>query len=223
MFYFPCEGGQKNWIIESTDISEFSLNLSFLPPYLVVRRQLHQVSLGPPLGCLSPLCPQPIFMYLQLHWVFIVAHSLSLVVGGGYSLQLQCTGFSWWYLLLLQSTGSRHTGFSSRSSRALLLQGMWDLPGPGIEPVSPALARRFLTTAPPGKSHPLFLPIVLLGTQALFFSYLLSKVAFTYKTCWGGGRTHVAARLKVLTLWPWTEESSRPWLRGHYQAWSAPI
>ena len=30
--------------------------------------------------------------------------------------------------------------------------GMWDLPGPGIEPVSPALAGGFLTTAPPGKS-----------------------------------------------------------------------
>ena len=29
---------------------------------------------------------------------------------------------------------------------------MWDLPGPGIEPVSPALAGRFLTAVPPGKS-----------------------------------------------------------------------
>ena len=28
---------------------------------------------------------------------------------------------------------------------------MWDLPGPGLEPVSPALARGFLTTVPPGK------------------------------------------------------------------------
>ena len=28
---------------------------------------------------------------------------------------------------------------------------MWDLPGPGLEPVSPALAGGFLTTAPPGK------------------------------------------------------------------------
>ncbi|KAJ8788184.1 hypothetical protein J1605_005483 [Eschrichtius robustus] len=28
---------------------------------------------------------------------------------------------------------------------------MWDLPRPGIEPVSPALAGRFLTTVPPGK------------------------------------------------------------------------
>ena len=29
---------------------------------------------------------------------------------------------------------------------------MWDLPGPGLELVSPALAGGFLTTAPPGKS-----------------------------------------------------------------------
>ena len=28
---------------------------------------------------------------------------------------------------------------------------MWDLPGPGLEPVSPALAGGFLTIAPPGK------------------------------------------------------------------------
>ena len=28
---------------------------------------------------------------------------------------------------------------------------MWDLPGPGLEPVSPALTGGFLTTAPPGK------------------------------------------------------------------------
>ena len=28
---------------------------------------------------------------------------------------------------------------------------MWDLSRPGMEPVSPALARRFFTTEPPGK------------------------------------------------------------------------
>ena len=33
---------------------------------------------------------------------------------------------------------------------------MWDLPGPGFEPVSPALAGGFLTTAPPGKPLLLF-------------------------------------------------------------------
>ena len=30
---------------------------------------------------------------------------------------------------------------------------MGDLPGPGLEPMSPALAGGFLTTAPPGKSQ----------------------------------------------------------------------
>ena len=39
---------------------------------------------------------------------------------------------------------------SSCGSRAQLLYGMWDLPRPGLEPVSPALAGRFSTTAPPG-------------------------------------------------------------------------
>ena len=33
---------------------------------------------------------------------------------------------------------------------ALLLCSMWNLPGPGIEPVSPTLAGEFLSTAPPG-------------------------------------------------------------------------
>ena len=40
---------------------------------------------------------------------------------------------------------------SSCGSRAQPLRGMWDPPGPGHEPVSPALAGRFPTTAPPGK------------------------------------------------------------------------
>ena len=42
---------------------------------------------------------------------------------------------------------------SSCGSRAQLLCGMWDLPRPGIEPVSPALAGGFSTTAPPGKPY----------------------------------------------------------------------
>ena len=40
---------------------------------------------------------------------------------------------------------------SNCRSWAQLLRGMWDLPRPGLEPVSPALAGRFSTTAPPGK------------------------------------------------------------------------
>ena len=45
---------------------------------------------------------------------------------------------------------------SSCGSRAQSLRGMWDLPRPGLEPVSPALAGRFSTTAPPGKPRLLF-------------------------------------------------------------------
>ena len=82
-------------------------------------------------------------------------------VSGGYS-SLRCTGFSLPWLLLLWSTGSRPESFSSCGSQALerrlscgaraeLLRGMWSLPGPGLEPVSPALAGGFLTTALPGK------------------------------------------------------------------------
>ena len=40
---------------------------------------------------------------------------------------------------------------SNCGSRAQPLHGMWDLPRPGLEPVSPALAGGLSTTAPPGK------------------------------------------------------------------------
>ena len=58
------------------------------------------------------------FIYLWLHRVFVAAHGLSLVVAsGGYS-SLRCVGFSLRWLLLLQSTGSRHAGFSNCGTRA---------------------------------------------------------------------------------------------------------
>ena len=40
---------------------------------------------------------------------------------------------------------------SNCGSRAQSLRSMWDPPRPGLEPMSPALAGRFSTTAPPGK------------------------------------------------------------------------
>ena len=42
---------------------------------------------------------------------------------------------------------------SNCGSRAQLLRGTWDPPRPGLEPVSPALAGRLSTTAPPGKPY----------------------------------------------------------------------
>ena len=63
------------------------------------------------------------FIYLfWLRWVFVAARGLSLVaVSGGYS-SLWCLGFSLRSLLLLQSRGSRHAGFSSCGTRA---QWLW--------------------------------------------------------------------------------------------------
>ena len=53
------------------------------------------------------------FIYFWLHWVFVAARGPSLVAAsGGYS-SLRCVGFSLQWLLLLQSTGSRHVAFSS--------------------------------------------------------------------------------------------------------------
>ena len=45
---------------------------------------------------------------------------------------------------------------SSCGPQAQPLCGMWDLPRPGLEPVSPALAGRLPTTAPPGKPQAIF-------------------------------------------------------------------
>ena len=42
---------------------------------------------------------------------------------------------------------------SNCGSRAQSLRGTWDPPRPGPEPVSPALAGRLSTTAPPGKPY----------------------------------------------------------------------
>ena len=50
---------------------------------------------------------------------------------------------------------------SNCDSRAQLLRGTWDLPRPGLEPVSPALAGRFSTTVPPGKPDACFLKYLL--------------------------------------------------------------
>lgn len=43
-------------------------------------------------------------------------------------------------------------GHSSCGAQASLARGVWDPPGPGVEPTSPVLAGGFLPTAPPGKS-----------------------------------------------------------------------
>ena len=56
------------------------------------------------------------------------------------------------WFLLLWSAGSRTCGLASWGAQAQLPCRMWNLPAPGIEPMSPALAGGFFTTGPLGKS-----------------------------------------------------------------------
>ena len=77
---------------------------------------------------------------------------LSLVAASGGHSSSQCAGLS---LTIAASLVGEHRlqtrRLSNHGSRAQPLRGMWDLPRPGLEPVSPALAGRFSTTAQPGK------------------------------------------------------------------------
>ena len=80
--------------------------------------------------------------------LFVAVHGLLIVVAS-----------------LVAEHGLQARKLSSCSMRALerrlrscgawaqLLHSMWHLPGLGFEPVSPALAGRFLTTVPPGKPN----------------------------------------------------------------------
>ena len=89
-----------------------------------------------------------LFLFLIYHliwlcWVFVAAQGL-VVASGGFS-SLRCVSFSLWPLLLLWSMGSSAHGLNM------------DLLRPGVEPVSPVLLGRFLTTRPPEKSSASFL------------------------------------------------------------------
>ena len=117
------------------------------------------------------------FIVMSFHFFFLIHLFIYLFIFGCVGslllhmafLQLRRVGAT----LRCAARTSHHSGFSccgawalgTRASVAVacrlsncgawaqLLRGMWDLPGPGIEPVSPALAGRFLTTVPPGMSH----------------------------------------------------------------------
>ena len=76
---------------------------------------------------------------------------------GGFSCGEQALG-AWASVVVahrLSSCGARalERRLSRCGAQALLLCGTWDLPGPGLELVSPALAGGHLTTVPQGSPH----------------------------------------------------------------------
>ena len=135
-----------------------------------------------------------------------------------------CGGFS-----CCRAQGSRLAGFSSCGSRALermlsscdlqalghrlsscgarvqLLRGMWDLPGPGLEPVSPASAGGFLTTEPLGKSIAPFILFLKIYIADVYLKVLLKTDLFSFysRSCSAAfeGRYLQQLLLKLVEEW----------------------
>ena len=121
-------------------------------------------------------------------WVFTAAFRLSLVaVSGGFS----CCGTR--ALGSLTSEFAAHRLWSSGS--VVVAYGLsgptaWDLFGPRIEPMSPALVDRCLTTGPLGKSKHYFLISTMLPTLDviytldLFFTLAPEYYSFHFSSKW---------------------------------------
>ena len=116
-----------------------------------------------------------LFFFFCLHQAFLVACRLSLLVASkGYPLAVEY-------------------GLSSCGTPAQLPRGMWDLPGPGIEPMSPALAGGFFTTGPPWKFSDLFLAYICLLHISYPFTFNLSG-SYIFKA------SHVLNDFHLLTV-----------------------
>ena len=98
-----------------------------------------------------------LFIYLWLCWVFVFCVRAFSSCGKRGPLFIAVCG----PLTISASLVAEHRlqthRLSNCGSWAQLLCSMWDLSRPALEPVSPALAGRFSTTAPPGKPACVFL------------------------------------------------------------------
>ena len=98
----------------------------------------------------------PFTCFKILYNYYIVSHSITLFLLSNYISEIYITNMRSQLIHLNQCIIFTHTYTYKITvypigARAQLLCGMWDLPEPGLEPVSPALAEGFLTTVPPGK------------------------------------------------------------------------
>ena len=90
-----------------------------------------------------------LWIYFWLGWVLVAVQARCDAQAPGREGFRSCCPW-------LSSCGSQALEHRLRTGAAwaYLLCAMWDLPSPGIEPASPALADRFPTTEPPGKHPP---------------------------------------------------------------------
>ena len=95
-----------------------------------------------------PCPPFPLRRFLRtLSHHFCYQSQFLLYIYWGAASQQWCIEFSLRWILLLQRIGARLMGSVVMAPRSL-----WNLPRPGIEPMSAAWAGGFWTTGPPGKS-----------------------------------------------------------------------
>ena len=115
--------------------------------------------------CSSDLWAFSFFHLQQVGATFVAVHGLLIAVAS----RCRARALGAWASVVVAC------GLSSCGTQAWLLCGTWDLPGPGLEPMSPALAGGFLTTAPPGKSW----SCILLGSGKKQRSAVEVKVCLT--------------------------------------------
>ena len=91
---------------------------------------------------------------------------------------------------------------------------MWDLPGPGLEHTSPALAGGFPTTAPPGKSQPSkYLDFISYSSSGRVSTQVLQEL--------DGGRWELCVLWEGPSggeLGPW-ESPGGAWVAEEYLTW----
>ena len=144
-----------NWKTDTKPFSRISSFISFSFFYIVLFcfKSIYFIYLF--LAALGlPCCTRAFSSCSEWGLLFAAVPGLLIAVAslccGARALGVQASvvvacGLSSWGLQSLERR------LSSCGAQAYLLRGMWDLPGPGLEPMSPALAGRFLTTEPPGK------------------------------------------------------------------------
>ena len=104
-------------------------------------------------------------------------------------------------------------GFSTWDARACLLSGICDLPGPGIKPVSSALAGRFF--APPSPTRTAPLPTAL-------YSHLILRKSLCWITTEHRNADRIQPLIPVGSQSSWTGQNN-PWKQPHGKAGTSCI
>ena len=156
--------------------------LFFLEAYQILPLITHWPELGHMAVCISEEMSTFFFKVIQFLFIYLFIYGCvgsSFLCEGFLQLRqvgatLHCSARAFIIAASLVAEHRLQTRrLSNCGSRAQLLRGMWDLPRPGLEPVCPALAGRFSTTAPPGKPSIFLLQrfIYFLSLNYVYISY----------------------------------------------------